>query len=116
MYSQALIAALADEWTEQTEAATPVAPVGCIRCSDSDLVAVRGPQAHARTHGLVAAIEEILDEAVDEYVNDVDPHADRDAWERRLESVDSYRDGLRSQARLVVSAALARVPSHQLSA
>jgi len=72
----------------------------CERCIHSDLVYEPTARrwSHAVLHGLLAPIEEVLDQAVEDYLQ-----AD---YAARLDDVDLYRSQLRTSARALVDRAI----------
>jgi len=96
-----LIFAVAADWVHELDHAK-LSHVGefCRRCAGSDLVLQQSVSdwPHDALHRLVAPIEEIIDAAVEAYLD-----TDRD---ERLDTIDDYRSRLRTTARTVVDHAL----------
>jgi len=96
-----LISAVAADWVRERDRVGS-SRVGelCRHCASSDLVLEQSALdwPHDTIHRLVAPIEEIIDAAVEAYLD-----TDRDD---RLATIDAYRSRLRTTARHVVDHAL----------
>jgi len=105
--AESILTTFAHDWTARgTSPGGATSVLDCLLCRDSDLLdpSQRFGYPHVVLHSLIAPIEEVIDVAVDRFVNgaDVDPTV----RESRLDGVDGFRRGLRGRAREVVSDAL----------
>ncbi|MBN9605862.1 MAG: hypothetical protein J0G30_04560 [Actinomycetales bacterium] len=105
MGSSALITAITRDWRLDD---APVSCDGCGACPSSDLLAEAVTPHDPRMHGLVRAVEEVLDGAIESYLRGGEPESSALDRESRLASVDQFRARLRAQARRTVAEALAR--------
>lgn len=107
MNSSDLMSEIAQEWRLADPARGVASSMPCPSCRHSDLYREATDEQHPRVHGLVAALEEVVEGAVEDYLNSADRDLDAEAWESRLASLDTYRAALRRRARRIASEALA---------